>query len=280
MQQQGAVKRIINTFLERFGLRIVKSSTIKTYEEISLDYHQTARSGADLKFFQNMPEDLVFRLMDFVRDSQSQIRQDLFVLAATNFKRNGFFVEFGATDGVSLNNTFMLEKRFGWDGILAEPAKMWHKQLSENRRVRIARKCVWSVTGENVDFIESAVPELSTVREYLGHDSHASSREVAKSYRVETISLNDLLIQFDAPKEIDYLSVDTEGSEYKILAEFDFSKWKVNVLTVEHNFTEDRQRIYELLTSKGFIRVCEEISNFDDWFLQRDIALEAGFIRA
>jgi FkbM family methyltransferase len=278
--QQGAKKRIINVLLELIGLQIVKSRTIKTYEEISRDYHQTTRSGADLKFFQNMPEVSVIRLMDFVRESQSQIRQDLFVLAATNFKKHGFFVEFGATDGVSLNNTFMLENRFGWDGILAEPAKMWQKQLSANRRVKISRECVWSVTGENVDFVESAVPELSTVREYLGHDSHASSRKVAKSYRVKTISLNDLLLEFDAPKVIDYLSVDTEGSEYKILAEFDFSKWKVNVITVEHNFTEDRQRIKELLTSKGFIRVCEEVSNFDDWYLRRDIALEAGFIRA
>jgi hypothetical protein len=53
--------------------------------------------------------------------SKSEIFQDIFVLTVAREKRNGLFVEFGAGDGVSSSNTHMLEKEFGWTGILAEP---------------------------------------------------------------------------------------------------------------------------------------------------------------
>ena len=52
--------------------------------------------------------------------SKAQLKQDLFVLATLNFKRNGYFVEFGATSGVDISNTCLLEFDFGWRGILAE----------------------------------------------------------------------------------------------------------------------------------------------------------------
>ena len=49
------------------------------------------------------------------------------VLDQLNFKKNGFFVEFGAGNGEKFSNTFLLEKNFNWNGILAEPCKSFHK---------------------------------------------------------------------------------------------------------------------------------------------------------
>jgi hypothetical protein len=54
--------------------------------------------------------------------SQSQYKQDIFVLTQLGFKRNGYFAEFGATNGLELSNSYLLERQFGWSGILAEPA--------------------------------------------------------------------------------------------------------------------------------------------------------------
>ena len=68
---------------------------------------------------------------------KAQIGQDIFVLFSLSWKRNGYFVEFGATNGVDLSNTYLLEKNFNWNGILAEPAKVWHKDLVSNRNVSV-----------------------------------------------------------------------------------------------------------------------------------------------
>ena len=54
--------------------------------------------------------------------------------------------------------------------------------------------------------------------------------------------------------EIDYLSIDTEGSEYEILAAFPFEDWDIRLITVEHNFTPMREDIRTLLERHGYVR--------------------------
>ena len=73
--------------------------------------------------------------------------------------------------------------------------------------------------------------------------------------------------KYSAPKIIDYLSIDTEGSEYEILKKFNFDKYIFSVITCEHNFTENRKKIFNLLTSKGYKRIFKDISRFDDWYI-------------
>lgn len=199
-------------------------------------------------------------------ESRAQLFQDLFVLFSLRQKREGFFVEFGASDGVELSNTLLLEKSYKWNGILAEPAKCWHNDLRTNRHCVIDTRCVWTKSGEVLEFNETSDRELSTIAKYSNHDLHSVLRRMGEMYPVETISLNDLLSSNSAPNCIDYLSVDTEGSEFEILQAFDFQKYDVKIITVEHNFTMNRAGICALLESRGFSRVFERFSMWDDWY--------------
>ena len=203
---------------------------------------------------------------------KSQLGQDMFVLLRSNFKRNGYFVEFGGTNGVELSNTHILEKEFGWRGIIAEPAIIWHKELVRNRGCHIEIDCVWDKSGEILTFNETNFAVLSTIDKFSSHDElHKESRKIGKKYDVKTISLEDMLIKYLAPKTIDYLSIDTEGSEYQILSNFNFDKYEFKFITCEHNYTADREKIYSLLLSKGYLRVEEGKSQFDDWYVKENL---------
>jgi len=205
-------------------------------------------------------------------NAHGQLLQDLFALFMHKGKRNGFFVEFGATNGSDLSNTWVLEHHFGWRGILAEPATVWHEALRANRKATIDTRCVWSRTGDRLEFTETDAAELSTLSSLVEGDFNSSGRGNGKTYSVDTVSLNDLLRTHNAPKVVDFMSVDTEGSEGDILKAFDFSKYDVRVMTVEHNFVEPkRTEIHDLLSANGFVRVFEPLSKFDDWYVKRAI---------
>lgn len=207
-------------------------------------------------------------------DSRAQLFQDTLPLHVLGTERPGFFVEFGATDGLSLSNTAMLESRFGWRGILAEPARRWHAALRANRPgAMIDTDCVWEKSGETLAFAETAEGELSTLSRFSAGDGHARARRGALEYAVPTVSLNDLLRRHNAPRGFQFLSVDTEGSELAILTAFDLDHWRPQVVTVEHNYTANRTAILARMQAAGYARVLEGLSLFDDWYLAPGLAL-------
>lgn len=212
--------------------------------------------------------------LSFGKISSSQILQDAFVQWVLKEKKNGFFCEFGATNGVSLSNSYSLEHHFAWTGICAEPGITWHADLRRNRPGAIIEtRCVWSSSGEKLTFSETSDRELSGLSQFNKSKFFTPARRRAKTYLVETISLNDLLKIHNAPNDLDYLSIDTEGSELNILKAFDMNLFQPKVITVEHNFKSNRQSIYKLLTDFGYRRVLPEISVFDDWYIATGIEL-------
>ena len=184
-------------------------------------------------------------LRSFLFDSKSQLGQDLFVIRETSPNvsepmTNGYFVEFGATNGVDLSNTWLLEKRLGWQGILAEPCQYWHTALRSNRECHIDFRCVTNLSGDSLTLIEpggdSRFKELSTLKNYEFCDVHQLARSVngQRQYEVETVSLSDLLACYGAPHVIDYLSIDTEGNELEIISALDLDKYSSKIITIEH----------------------------------------------
>jgi FkbM family methyltransferase len=220
-----------------------------------------------------LESDQRYRFIDLclrnLHKSKAQLLQDIFVLYILMEKKNGFFVEFGAANGIDLSNTYHLEKDYGWNGILAEPSRVWHPFFRKpDRQCIVDFRCVTDNTGDMVEFTEASSSEYSTISTFVESDMHCAIRRTAESYLVESVSLIDLLDQHNAPIDIDYLSIDTEGSEYMILKAFDFSKYHLKIITVEHNgISPNRENIHELLVSWGFVRLFENISRWDDWYI-------------
>lgn len=221
-----------------------------------------------------------YRLYSFIMQqagiSKAQLFQDLFVYWILDGKTDGKFLEFGATDGLSLSNSHMLENEFNWTGVLAEPSPQWHDKLKENRPdTTLLFDCIWTETGQELDFFVSDVGVLSTLSEFRESDRESmpgntdarnSSGSVVK---VKTISLDDVFVEHFDSSPIDYMSVDTEGSEFEILNNFNFEKYGPTVLTVEHNFTELERQIDRLLFSKGYVRAFKDYTEFDAWYVKR-----------
>ncbi len=248
----------LNKFLNIFDIQIIKKSFLEKLLRNQLD---------DLKLLKKIEKNQRSNFIENLELSKSQLRQDLFVLSELNFKKNGFFVDFGATNGFDISNSYLLEKKFNWNGILAEPARKWHRELLKNREVNIDRNCVWSETGKELTFNEVNDAKLSTIDQFSSSDQHKELRKNGNQYKVNTISLNDLLVKYNAPKFIDYLSIDTEGSEFEILKNFDFNNYRFKVITCEHNFNENREKIYKLLSENGYQRKFTNISKFEDWYV-------------
>lgn len=230
-------------------------------------YHQLKqreRGHFDLRFLRDLPHAAQAAALNALPKSQSQIRQDIFALATNEFRRDGFFVEFGAGDGVDLSNTNLLETGYGWSGILAEPAKSLHTALRANRSSTIETRCVWSASGDMLSFTETQNSHLSAISPFVNNEH----RKGAQDYQVETVSLNDLLLQHKAPAIIDYMSIDTEGSEFEILNAFDFDRWQMRCLSVEHNHSPQREQLFTLLSARGYRRVMIEHSGVDDWYVK------------
>jgi len=76
-------------------------------------------------------------------------------------------------------------------------------------------------------------------------------------------------LKHNTPRKIDYLSIDTEGSEFDILKVFPFSEWMIQCLTVEHNNGSIKDKIFNLLSSYGYERVVPDDSDWDDWYIKK-----------
>ena len=266
--------------LRKFGVGITSSTNLDNLNQNLRILKATEKKLAILSQLYRL-DNRVFSKLDLsklIQKSTSQLGQDCVALVVSEFKRDGFFVEFGATNGIDLSNTYFLETEFNWNGILCEPAKFWKEELVENRGANLDFDCVWSVTNGEIEFNEVDYKELSTIAEFSNSDMHIKDRRYGKSYIVNSVSLIDLLVRHNAPSVIDYLSIDTEGSEFEILSQFDFSRFSFRFVSCEHNYGSNREKIFQLMICHGYRRILVEHSEFDDWYVNESLVKSQSVI--
>ena len=223
--------------------------------------YRMARNGLDLDEiarFSRMPQFIASMKTDcsnIVRNnysySRAQLFQDLFVVLASEEKQGGFFVEVGVGNGEYLSNTFLLEKKFAWRGILVEPSPTFHKSIVEKRTAILDTRAAFSRSGQRMDLlVNSGWGEISTLEQFRNSDTLTRS---GITIPVTTVTLDDLLIENRAPTTIDYISIDTEGSEYEVLKGLDFDKTKVLIFSIESNYNREKlNEIEQLLIDRGY----------------------------
>ncbi len=188
----------------------------------------------------------------------SQHKQDEYIFR--NFfpeKRNGVFIDIGASDGIDLSNSYFFEKELGWSGICIEPQKFFFDDLHKNRACVCVEGCIADFNGEGIFLqIEGYARMLSgLVNKYdsrwLGIIDNAikTNGGSKKEIEVNCYVLNDLLNKNNI-SNIDLCSIDVEGGELDILKTIDFNKFNFDVFTIENNY--GGSEIKDFLEKKGF----------------------------
>ena len=200
----------------------------------------------------------------------SQINQDKFVLDFYKHKRDGYFIEIGAYDGVTFSNTYVLEKDYGWTGILSEVIPSRFKDVLVNRpNCHNDNDAVYSKSNLKLTFDVAGM--LSGISQHILAHKH-EIKDIKTQITVNTITLTDLLIKYNAPAVIDYMSLDTEGSELEILKGLDFSRYTIGYIDVEHNYIQPmRNNIKSFLEMNGYKFLRE--NHFDDTYIHKGLVI-------
>lgn len=200
------------------------------------------------------------------QDFYSQAEQDKWVYEFYNGKKNGYFVEVGAFDGIGDSNTYFLEKSLDWKGISIEANKQIFDKLCKNR----------NSTNINI--------AINSFKGQCSFDGYTVNNKLDNTL-VECDTLNQVLLDADANKNIDYLSLDIEGLEYEALESLDFNYWNIGLITVEHNLyctdSIKKDKIYNFLIKNNFIREKEDVlclhphpsvygKPYEDWYINKN----------
>ena len=201
----------------------------------------------------------------------SQDKQDEF-LENNVFKgyKNGFFVDVGAHDGLSLNNTLYFEKYNKWTGINIEPINNVFNKLMKNRPDCInLNYAVCNYNGETDFLLNIGNTEmLSGIKESydnrhlnrLNHENNIYSSNT-KIIKINTIKLETIFDKYNI-KNINYLSIDVEGGEFEVIKSINFDKIFIDVIGFECNYDDSCIPIIKYLENKNFVVIHKSLDIF------------------
>ncbi len=186
------------------------------------------------------------------------------------YKTDGYFVDLAASDGIKINNTLLLERELNWNGICIEPNPQYYKKLKKNRSCNITDIVVDKDNDTEINFrIDNG--ELGGI---VDNDTDNNEKyrgdqlKKAKILKLKTKTLEYILDYFHAPKIIDYLSLDVEGAEERILSNFPFDKYTFLTMTIERPTPE----LEKILFDNDYIFVMKsKKKEYDTFYVHKSI---------
>ena len=201
----------------------------------------------------------------------SQYKQDQYIYN-TFFKGKkdpGFFLEIGADDGIRFSNCKFFEETLNWKGIAIEARKAAYDKLVKNRNCICLNNCLSDIE-EETDFLELkgyGIGLSGLINKYdprhvkrIERDVQNVKHEGRSIVKLQTVKLSSILEKYDITN-IDFLSIDTEGSELDILKVLDFNKYNIDVITIEDNYNDPNLMKFFLERKYTFIKQiqCDKI---------------------
>lgn len=187
-------------------------------------------------------------------------------------KRNGFFVDLAAAHPKRLSNTYFLEKKLSWNGILIEANPYFAQLLREQRSTIVVESAIASQTGLVARFRIDNNELGGLVGDSYDNNPNTRGDQLKKAsiIEVETMTLMEVLDTHNAPFLMDYLSLDIEGAEWEALKNFDFDKYKWKCLTIERPPLD----LDLLLDENGYIQVHHV--QYDTFYIHKDFIAAAN----
>ena len=172
-------------------------------------------------------------------------------------KKNGIFVDIGAHDGVSLSNSYFFEKELNWNGLCIEPIPYLFEKLDKNRNCVKVQGCSWNENSIKKFRLIKGYPEMLSGIIDTYDPNHLSRIEyecknMGGSYEdidVICYDTNELLRKNNF-FNIDFLTIDTEGSELEILKNINFDIFNIKIIVVENNYNDNK--LIDFLYSKNY----------------------------
>tara|TARA_B100000575_G_scaffold294364_2_gene309859 strand:+ start:7804 stop:8463 length:660 start_codon:yes stop_codon:yes gene_type:complete len=183
--------------------------------------------------------------------------------------KNGLFMDIGAHDGISFNNTLYFEKYNNWTGINVEPIKKVYDKLLINRPNNIninSAVCNNDGTAEflcNTGYTEmlSGLKNNYDPRhlERLVRENKQMS-SITELIKVDTKKIETICDEYNI-KHINYLSIDVEGAEFDVIKSINFNKVFIDVIGFENNYNDISIPIIEYLKNNNYIVIhkCTDI---------------------
>jgi FkbM family methyltransferase len=201
----------------------------------------------------------------------SQDSQDMY-LEKTIFKgyKNGFFVDVGAHDGVSINNTLHFEKYNNWKGINVEPIKKVYDKLVNNRPNSInLNLAVCNNDGETEFLCNTGYTEMiSGIKDNFDsrHWQRLQNENKIMGSTTEIIKVNtkklETICHENNISHINYLSIDVEGAEFEVIKSINFDKVFIDVIGFENNYDDNSVPIIKYLEDKNYVMIHKSLDIF------------------
>ena len=201
----------------------------------------------------------------------SQDNQDKY-LETTIFKgyKNGIYVDVGAHDGVTINNTLYFEKNNNWTGINIEPLKKVFDKLVINRPTNINLNCaVCNNDGEteficNTGYTEmiSGIKDTFDIRHFQRLENE--NRQMGSTTEIIKVNTHKLETIFDKNNisKVNYLSIDVEGAEFEVIKSINFNKVFIDVIGFENNYDDTSKPIINYLEQNNYIVIHKSLDIF------------------